>query len=289
VARPPSGFAELERDLDGKRVRVERALRELWPPRPGDPVAAAVEYCVFAPAKRLRPILVLMGAEVLGADLEAAVPAACAVEMVHTASLVLDDLPCMDDAALRRGRPALHLAHGEATAVLAAFALLNRAFEVVATGAAGRPDPATRVALARELAAAVGLEGMVGGQAEDLARKGGPRAPVTEEWIQSRKTGALFVVCVALAALTGGATPVEKEALLAYARNLGLAFQIVDDLLDAPAGPPGTPGGATADDHRRARSRVEELILAGEDALAPFGARGRPLRGLARYLVARAG
>ena len=123
---------------------------------------------LFAPAKRLRPILSLLVAEVLKGDPEAVLPAGCAVEMVHTASLILDDLPCMDDATTRRGRPTCHVAHGEATAVLAAFALMNRAFEVLAEGWEGGPDAAARGELARELARAIGTDGMIAGQSVDL-------------------------------------------------------------------------------------------------------------------------
>ena len=271
-ARP--GFAALEAGLEDKRGRIGVALRRLVAAGECGPVAAAIADILFAPAKRLRPILGLMVAEALGADPAPVLPAACAVEMVHTASLVLDDLPCMDHATVRRGRPALHLLHGEANAVLAAFALLNRAFEVLAEGWAGGPDPAARVEMARELAGAVGLSGMIAGQAHDLAQRGRRLDAATVALIDSRKTGALFVACAVLAARAVGATPAETGALAAYARSFGLAFQVVDDLIDAPA--------AAGD-----RGRAPGLIAAGEAALAPFGASAQPLRDLARYVAAR--
>jgi geranylgeranyl diphosphate synthase, type II len=267
-------FAALEADLEDKRGRIETALRRLVRAGEPGPVADALTEGLLAPGKRLRPILVLMVAELLGGSAEAVLPAACAVEMVHAASLILDDLPCMDHATVRRGRPALHLAHGEANAVLAAFALLNRAFEVLAEGWAGGPDPATRAQMTRALAGAVGLSGMIAGQAHDLALRGRPRDAATVAFVDSRKTGALFVAGAALGARAAGATAGETEAVVTYAESLGLAFQVVDDVIDAP----GAPGG---------RARARELIAAGQAALAPFGPRARPLGDLARYIATR--
>src|SRR5687768_17609449 len=161
-------YAELEATLEEKRVRVEDGLRRLAPRGRAPAVEAALEDSLYAPAKRLRPIVSLMVAEVLRGDHAAVLPAGCAIEMVHTASLILDDLPSMDDARARRGRPACHVAHGEATAILAAFALLNRAYEILAEGWPDGPDAALRGQLARDLARAVGLDGMIAGQSEDL-------------------------------------------------------------------------------------------------------------------------
>ena len=144
-----SEFAALERTLEDRRQRVEVELRRLLAPGRAPAVEAAVEDSLFAPAKRLRPILSLLVAEVLKGNPEAVLPAGCAIEMVHTASLILDDLPSMDDARTRRGRPTCHVTHGEATAVLAAFALMNRAFEVLADGWEGGPDAAGRSEIAR--------------------------------------------------------------------------------------------------------------------------------------------
>jgi geranylgeranyl diphosphate synthase type II len=297
---PPEVMAELaafQGALEQKRARVEHALRQLVRPGESPTVTAAVEDGLFAPAKRLRPVLALMVAEVLGAEPASVLPAGCAVEMVHTASLILDDLPCMDDASTRRGRPALHLVHGEANAVLAAFALLNRAFEVLAEGWTGGPDAATRVELARELAGAVGPTGMITGQAQDLALTGQSLDLPTVELIHSRKTGSLFVASAALAALAAGAPAAEKAALVRYARHLGLAFQVVDDLIDAPGGS-SEAGKAAGQDVKKttfvsfagiagARRLVDDLAGASVDALAPFGPRAQPLRDLARYVVAR--
>jgi geranylgeranyl pyrophosphate synthase len=298
MAAPASAFASLEAGLEDKRRRVEVALRSLAADAGRSPqVAAAVESSLFAPAKRLRPILALMVADVLKGDAESVLPAACALELVHTASLILDDLPSMDDATSRRGRPACHVAHGEATAILAAFALLNRAYEVLAEGWPGGPDAATRTALARELARAVGLSGMIAGQAADLAATGRTLDFATLEFIHSHKTGALFMASAAVGASAARASAAERAALVAYAKNLGLAFQIVDDLIDA-TGAAGEAGKDVGKDAKKttfvsfagvegAWQLAGELIEASEAALRGFGPRAQPLRDLARYVVTR--
>jgi geranylgeranyl diphosphate synthase type II len=291
-----SEFVDLERTLEDRRLRVEAALRGLVAPGRAPAVEAAIETSLFAPAKRLRPILSLLVAEVLKGDPEAVLPAGCAVEMVHTASLILDDLPSMDDAKTRRGRPTCHVAHGEATAVLAAFALLSRAFEILAEGWEGGPDAASRGRVARELARAIGTDGMIAGQSKDLLMTGRPIDFPTLEFIHSRKTGALFTASAALGALLARARAKEVAAVEAYAKNLGLAFQIVDDLIDVTG---GTEAGKDVGKDRKkttfvsfsgvegARTLARELIAASQAALEPFGPRAEPLRDLARYVVTR--
>jgi geranylgeranyl pyrophosphate synthase len=232
---------------------------------------------------------------VLRGDTEQVLPPACAIEMVHTASLILDDLPCMDDATSRRGRPACHIAHGEANAILAAFALQNRAFAILAEGWRGGPGAETRAAIARDLSHAVGLEGMIAGQAQDLAGTDRTIDFPTLEFIHSRKTGALFTAAAALGALA--ARPGERAAIISYAKNLGLAFQIVDDLIDV-SGAEAEAGKDVGKDLKKttfvsfsgvegARDLARELIAAAQEALAGFGPRAQPLRGLARYVVTR--
>jgi geranylgeranyl diphosphate synthase, type II len=292
----PPDFADLERTLEERRQRVEAALRRLVTPGRAPAVDAAVEDSLFAPAKRLRPILSLLVAEVLKGNPEAVLPAGCAIEMVHTASLILDDLPSMDDARTRRGRPTCHVAHGEATAVLAAFALMNRAFEILAEGWEGGPDAAARGGIARELARAIGTDGMIAGQSVDLLMTDRPIDFPTLEFIHSRKTGALFMASAALGAMAARARPAEVAAVVAYAKNLGLAFQIVDDLIDATGGEEA--GKDVGKDLKKttfvsfsgvegARALARELIAASEAALQPFGPRAEPLRELARYVVTR--
>ena len=193
-------FARLEQTLEERRLRVEAALRRLVTSGQAPLVDAAVESSLFAPAKRLRPVLSLLVAEVLKGDPDAVLPAGCAIEMVHTASLILDDLPSMDDAKLRRGRPTCHVAHGEATAILAAFALQNRAFEILAEGWPGGPDAAARSRAARELTRAIGTDGMIAGQSVDLQMTDRVIDFKTLEFIHSRKTGALFMASAAIGA-----------------------------------------------------------------------------------------
>jgi geranylgeranyl diphosphate synthase type II len=289
-------YGALEAVLEHRRGQVEDALRALFRAPAGE-VGAAVEYSLFAPGKRLRPILALMVADVLRGDPESVVPAGCAIEMVHTASLILDDLPSMDDARTRRGRPTCHVAHGEATAILAAFALQNRAFEILGEGWAGGPASPVRSELIRDLARAIGLDGMIAGQARDLAMTEKPLDFQTLEFIHSRKTGALFIASAELGAAAAQASAAERGAVAAYAKNLGLAFQIVDDLLDF-VGTADELGKDAGQDLKKttfvsfsgvegARELADELIQVSIDALAPFGGRAQPLRELARYVVTR--
>jgi len=296
MAETASEFARLERTLEDRRQKVEGALRRLVVPGRAEAVEAAIETSLFAPAKRLRPVLALLVAEVLKGDPEAVLPAGCAIEMVHTASLILDDLPSMDDAQTRRGRPTCHVLHGEATAILAAFALLNRGFEILACGWEGGPDAAARCRVASELSRAIGTDGMIAGQSLDLQMTDRELDFPTLEFIHSRKTGALFMAAAALGALSARARPAELAAVVAYAKNLGLAFQITDDLIDVTGGVEA--GKDLGQDVKKttfvsfsgiagARALAGELVAASQAALEPFGPRGTPLAELARYVVTR--
>jgi geranylgeranyl diphosphate synthase type II len=292
-----TGFEDLERTLEARRLEVETALRRLLEPSRAPAVRLAVEDSLFAPAKRLRPILSLLVADVLRGEPAAVLPAGCAIEMVHTASLILDDLPSMDDAKLRRGRPTCHVAHGEATAILAAFALMNRGFEILAHGWPGGPDAALRASIAGELSRAIGQDGLIAGQSVDLSMTDRLIDFPTLEFIHSRKTGALFMASAAFGALAASARPAEVSAVVAYAKNLGLAFQIVDDLMDLTADA-GVLGKDVGKDAKKttfvsfcgvegAQALARELIEASVTALLPFGPRAEPLRRLARYVVTR--
>jgi geranylgeranyl diphosphate synthase type II len=266
------------------------------PPR----LAEAIRYCLLAPGKRLRPTLVLWSAEACGCNAEAAMPAACAVEMVHTYSLVHDDLPAMDDDDLRRGRPTCHKVYGEANAILVGDALLALAFETLARGI--RPAE-TAVECVAALAEAAGATALVGGQADDLAAaaevNGAQLDVATLESIHRRKTGAMFVVSMRLGSLVAGAEPAQRDALEEYGRKLGLAFQIADDLLDVEGnetavgkrvGKDSGHGKLTfprllgVDESRR---RAEQLIDEACGALARFGAAAERLEKLARYVLER--
>jgi len=296
VPAATTDFAALEAALEEKRTAVEAALPSLL--RRGAPeVDAAVDYSLLAPAKRVRPVLTLMVADLFRVEARMILPAACAVEMAHTASLILDDLPCMDDARLRRGRESCHRVHGEANAILAAFALLNRAFELLADGWPGGPDATLRTALGRELAGAVGTGGMISGQARDLSATDRDIDFATLEFIHSRKTGALFVASAAMGALAAAASASDTAAVKAYAKNLGLAFQIVDDLIDV-GGRAAEAGKDVQQDLKKttfvsfsgasgAAQLARELAQASQEALRPFGARARALGELALYVVTR--
>jgi len=288
-------FADLEAGLERRRLLVEAALQRLVPEEPSA-VGRAMTYALHAPAKRLRPVLAILVAEMLQGDAEGLLPAAGAVELVHTASLILDDLPCMDDASLRRGRPACHVVHGEATAILAAFALQNRAFEILASGWPGASSTLCDT-IGRDLARAIGLDGMIAGQAADLAMTGREIDFATLEFIHSRKTGALFTAAAALGAECAAADGATRAAVEAYAKNLGLAFQIVDDLLDV-TGQAAVAGKDVRQDVKKttfvsfagldgARQIAEELAATSIETLVRFGPGAEPLRELARYVVAR--
>ena len=219
------------------RAGVEAELDRLVPSKREDPpsVHAALRWSLFAPAKRFRPLLVFAAGETFGAPPERLIRTACAFELIHTYSLVHDDLPAMDDDDLRRGRPTCHVKFGEAVAILAGDALQTLAFQTLAEDES--LDPHLRVRLVSELARAAGTPaGMVAGQAHDLAAEA--RADVTGEeleLIHRRKTGALIAAAARSGALVAGARDEEVEAVSAFAHDLGLLFQITDDLLDVTA------------------------------------------------------
>ncbi len=275
------------------RVRlVERALGRHLPPARVR-LRQAMRYSLLAGGKRIRPILTLAAAEAVGASAARALPFACALEMIHTYSLVHDDLPAMDDDDLRRGKPTSHKVYGEGLAILVGDALLTEAFRVLA---AANGSPAVRARVIAEVAEAVGEAGMVGGQALDLAAEGAPTSLQKLQAIHRLKTGALLRVAVRVGALVGGAGPAALRRLSAYGEHLGLAFQIADDILDAAGGPeadgrtdrelgkatyPGVLGLAGA---RRHAARERDAALA---ALRPLGRRAEALRALAVHVVAR--
>jgi geranylgeranyl diphosphate synthase type II len=290
-----ASFSEITRDL---RQRIDDALDAQTrfpagcPPR----LAEAIRYSLLSEGKRLRPMLVLMAAEACGSDPEAALPAACAVEMVHTYSLIHDDLPAMDDDDLRRGRPTCHRAFDEATAILAGDALLTLAFEVLAS----QVQPAEVAArCCAALARAAGPTAMVGGQADDLAAENGSGSLELLESIHARKTAAMLNVSLRLGGLCAGATAEQHGVLEEYGKRLGLSFQIVDDLLDvrgseqalgkrvgkdSPRGKLTFPGLLGADESLR---RAESLVGEACAALAPLGAKAYRLEALARFVLER--
>jgi len=253
-----------------------------------DPLPAAAHEALLSAGKRVRPALVFLSGALFSAPEARLLDPACAIEMVHAASLALDDLPSMDDATTRRGRAALHMTHGEDVAILSAVTLLSRAFGVLADAAlradSGRVSASAALDVISRLADACGLAGLASGQALDLKTAPGDATFDRLETIHARKTGALFVAAAELGAVLGGARQKELAAVRSYAKNLGLAFQIVDDLL--PPSPETTGKAARRTDaptfvrhvgEGGARRLVHELTQHAVDALAPFGAKGAHL------------
>ncbi len=218
------------------RAAVDRRLAELTPDRTERPrrLAEAARYALLSPGKRFRPMLTLLATREFGGEPGVALDAACAFEMVHAASLILDDLPCMDDANLRRGRNTTHREFDEASAILASVGLLNRAFGVLADD--GGLAPALRIELTRRLSDAVGFQGLVAGQAMDLEDRSRDRSPADLELLNHRKTGVLMVAAAEAGALIAGASDDAVRGVGEFARHLGLAFQINDDVLDVQGG-----------------------------------------------------
>ena len=260
-----------------------------------------MHYALTGPGKRVRPALTLLVADlfgVRGARSERVLDIACAVEMVHACSLILDDLPSMDNAALRRGRATVHRTFGEAPALLAALALLNRGYEVVAESAhhLGLKRWASDD-LVHHLAAAIGTDGLIGGQALDLSSRPEDLDLELLEYIHSHKTGALFIAAGELGAMAADAKRKDLEIITRYAKNLGLAFQIADDLLDVTATSEQTGKDAGQDAGKvtfvgllgleGARTLASELIGFAVESLEPLGRTAEPLRALARYVEHR--
>jgi geranylgeranyl diphosphate synthase type II len=289
--------------LETTRVRVEKALDgSLGPERP-DSLREAMRYSLLAGGKRLRPILCLAACELAGGEANLAMPTAVALEMIHTMSLIHDDLPAMDNDDLRRGRPTNHKVYGEANAILAGDALLTRAFEMVALRSPG--VPAERLlAVVGELSLASGAPGLVGGQVVDLESEGREVDLDTLEYIHLHKTGALLRACVLSGALIAGASEPLLAALTTYARGIGLAFQIIDDILDVTASSEvlgKTAGKDLAADKttypkllglEESRRRADDLVAQAKEALGPWSAgagadRAAPLLALADYITSR--
>ena len=280
------------------RARIDDALARVLPRQEGDApsLAAAMRYAVLSGGKRIRPLLALATAESLGGDVERTLEPACAIELIHAYSLVHDDLPAMDDDDLRRGRPTVHVAFDEATAILAGDALQALAFETIAAA----PLPAeTRIAMSASLARAVGWRGMVGGQAIDVANTGSALTLDELEAMHRGKTGALLTAAAEIGALAAGADERVMAHVLRFAAAIGLAFQIVDDLLDVvgDANEVGKPVGADADGGKNtfpgllgvaaSRARCTALMDEATAALRDAGIERGALHALARQIVAR--
>ncbi|HNZ18851.1 MAG TPA: polyprenyl synthetase family protein [Candidatus Hydrogenedentes bacterium] len=283
-----AGF-DLATYLGERKTFIERQLDRILPAEAEEPreVSAAMRYGTLRGGKRLRPLMALVVAEINGFEQADVSDAACAIELVHAASLILDDLPSMDDARTRRGQPCTHLVFGESTAVLAAMDLIAIAYRLVADNADRRGRPAAPVIA--QLSNAIGHDGIVRGQHADLAvrRKRATLDQLTE--IYTHKAAALFLAAVRIPASILDIDSNKLQALEAYALNLGLAFQITDDLLDAGHAPEDA-GRTTFSTHlgiAGAETRVRELVANATAALSVFGDEAVALKALAEYVGIR--
>jgi geranylgeranyl diphosphate synthase type II len=276
----------------GYQTRVDERLRRLVDPSRST-IERAMAHTLFAPSKRVRPVLTLLSAELCGGTAAHAIAVAAVVELVHTSSLILDDLPSMDDAPIRRGQPASHVQFGDAIAILAAFGLLSLAFGTLARSY----EPSLAARLESLLDDAVGRDGLIDGQSADLLATDQTISFELLERIHRGKTGALFNASAVAGAMTAGADDDQVAALSAFAKNLGLAFQIIDDILDVEGNPAET-GKAIRQDARKttfvsfsgvsgAHQLASELCQTADRALAPFGRRADRLRELSAFVAAR--
>jgi len=281
------------------RRAVEAALEQLLPPEETPPpsIHRAMRYSVFAGGKRIRPILCLEAARIFTPDFRAALTAGCAMEFIHTYSLIHDDLPALDNDDLRRGKPTCHKKFGEAAAILAGDALLTLAFETLARAEA---EPARRVAVIREVASAAGsVNGMIGGQVADLEAEGKAIAPEILEYIHKSKTAALIRASVLAGALCGGAADADVERLRRFGESIGWAFQVVDDILDVEESSAALGKTAGKDQAQqkatypalygleKSHQMARDLAVRAIRELEPYGERAGRLREVAEFLVLR--
>jgi geranylgeranyl diphosphate synthase type II len=293
----------LQHYLNERSRLVDRTLKQLLPsgstiPRTLD---KAMRYSLFSGGKRVRPILALASGEAIGASLERVLPFACALEMIHSYSLIHDDLPGMDNDDLRRGKPTNHVVFGEGIAILAGDSLLTEAFRVMAD-AALRPgqDRTTALRALQEIAISAGAVGMVGGQVADVEAENKKPTKTLVEYIHARKTGALLRASVRAGAFAGGATSQQFTRLDRYGAAVGFAFQVADDILDIEGGTAKTGKREGRDAELRkvtypaavgmvkAKAKARELLEEALAAIKPFDERAEPLRHIARFVVERA-
>lgn len=290
---------DLKQYLEARRLMVEEALEVALPQQDGPEtrVVEAMRYSLFAGGKRLRPILCLAASEAVGGDLKAAMPAGCALEMIHTYSLIHDDLPAMDDDDLRRGKPTNHKVFGEAIAILAGDGLLTEAFVLLSDYNSLLPERAVQVI--GVIAEAASYRGMVGGQVVDILSQNKRADLETVQQMHSRKTAALIAAATESGALTGKGSEAQVAALARYGRAIGLAFQIADDILDIEGDTELLGKTTGADEARgkvtypaavgleRSRQAANEMVNDALAALEGFDDRANPLRSLANYIITR--
>ncbi|KAF0218310.1 MAG: geranylgeranyl diphosphate synthase type [Geobacteraceae bacterium] len=294
---------DLKKYLRERCKLVDEALDRFLPMEDELPVSLhkAMRYSVFAGGKRVRPILMLAACEAAGGDIALALPAACAMEMIHTYSLIHDDLPAMDDDDFRRGKPTNHKVFGEAVAILAGDALLTEAFILMSRPEhTAKVDSAALLSVIDEIARCAGSRGMVGGQVVDMESEGRTDIDFAMvQYIHTHKTGALIKASVKAGAILGGADKAGVDAITRYGEAVGLAFQIADDILDIEgtteeigkdAGSDEARGKATYPaviGIRQSKERAGELVDLALEALSVFDEKAEPLREIAKYIVYR--
>ena len=289
--------------LNDKRQQIDAALCRILEaaPQPGARIVSAMRYALMSGGKRLRPVLCLAACETVGGNIEQALPVACALEMIHTYSLIHDDLPAMDDDCLRRGRPTCHIAFDEATAILTGDALLTLAFETLSAREILNQIPAEhRMDIISLISVASGYKGMVEGQMRDMLAEKQENLSLSElEELHLFKTGALFEASVCSGALLGGGSRDQIASLKTYSKNIGLAFQIADDILNVE-GDPLVMGKKAGTDKSRCKSTYPSLLGLTEskgaatrlvsqaiESLAQFDQKANPLRAIAAYIINR--
>jgi len=293
---------DLKTYLDEKRAMVEEALGGIFPTPegPAADITRAMAYSLFAGGKRLRPILCMAGAEAVGGEAQDVLPVACAIELIHTYSLIHDDLPVMDNDDMRRGKPTNHKVFGEAMALLAGDGLLTEAFHVMTRADfENRVKPRALLTVIGLIAKAAGYGGMVGGQVVDIQSEGKEVDLSVVEFIHTHKTAAMIAASVSSGAILVGAEEDQVKALTSYGQDIGLAFQVYDDLLDIE-GDSRELGKNVGSDARqgkityptvaglsRSREIQGELVERAIESLKPFDHRADPLRYIARYVIER--
>jgi len=292
---------DLKPYLETRRALVDAALDRMLPTEDTPPanLHRAMRYSVLAPGKRLRPILVIAGAESVGGAAPSVMDAACALELIHAYSLIHDDLPAMDDDDYRRGRLTNHKVFGEAMAILAGDALLTLAFRLIADNASRMNDPRMIARVVADVADAAGTDGMVGGQVVDIESEGKDVGPDTLEYIHRHKTAALIRVSLTAGATLAGGRPEQLAAIRAAGESLGLAFQIVDDILDVEGSLAELGKSAGSDERKKkatypaihgldvSKQKARTLIEETKRLLEPLGAPALPIRALADFVLER--
>jgi geranylgeranyl diphosphate synthase type II len=292
---------DLKRYIESKQKVIEGALDRYLPGGDIYPQSLhkAMRYSVFSGGKRFRPILCIASFEACGGEGTCVLPVACAIELIHTYSLIHDDLPCMDDDDLRRGKPTSHKVFGEAVAVLAGDALLTHSVHLIVTEGAKALGPGRSLQVLEDLTAAAGVDGMVAGQVVDMESEGKPVDEEMLHFIHSRKTGALIAASAKSGAIVAEAGQVRVDRVSQYGEKIGLAFQITDDILDAEGKFGELKSGSGLDGRRqkatyprlfgleRSKDLARRFIQDAKDSVADFGERALPLMALADLVITR--